>query len=334
MKEIKVKIVITAYGQLTDKNGNPKKVPLGNIVEDYDTVSIGDEQYDYLTQTWDAKMPAYQDIYFECLTYDFASLGEKLLAPRFDDIRHRLLDEGISDEEVDEKMSHLDGSVYWLRGAKVFFRETVNMFVKDGLFCRTLTDGTFSIVRCIDLDKTEVCSDAAYVENGAFKNCRHLQVVKLPNVKAVTPEAFSGCTRLTTVELSDNVETIGDEAFAHCYMLRTFRLPQSLEFIEESAFFHCCNLEALVYEEDGQLHRDTSRPKQLYRIRSNAFAFTPLDHLSDNDVYKALLTDGDVQDADADLVEARKVEMAKAVFDKLFNPDEWPFLTPFGLTRS
>lgn len=333
MKQIKVKIVISAYGHLTADEDNSKKVRLCDIVKDYETLDIEDDLYDSLME-FAAKVPTYQDIYLECLSYSFVKMAQDLLAPRFDDIRRRMLDEGISETEVDEKMSYLDGSVCLLHDDIVRYADTVDMFVKDGLLSRTMTDGALSIVRCVDLNKTQVCSDAAYVEKGAFKNCRHLEVVKLPMVKDIAPEAFSGCTRLATVELSDNVNFINDETFAHCYMLRSFRLPKSLTFIEDSAFYNCCNLETLIYEEDGELHRTTERPKQLDCVRSNAFAFTPLDSLSHNEVYEALLEDDKLMSADTALVEERKVEMAKAVFDKIFNPEELPFFSPFKFTRS
>lgn len=323
MNDIKIKITISTYGHIIDKEGNNKKALLFNIIEEYRTISINYEQYDYLIREWDEKMPSYQDIYLECLREDFAKLVDTLIMPYIEDIRCQLLDQGFDQGYIEQKIQDLDYSVRWIRDRKVCFHDTVDMFVEDGLVYRTLTNGARCIVRCVDLNKTIVCSDAEYVERRAFKNCRHLEVVRLPNVINIDSEAFYGCTKLSTIEISDKVSIINEETFANCYMLSSFRLPKELCQIESGAFCQCSNLTTLFYERDDVSHDDNSL--QYISIGTNSFAFTPLDHLSRNVVYKSLIYEKELVDTDLNLVDRRRVEMEKSINFKLQHPDELPF---------
>lgn len=333
MKQIKVKITLSAYGRMTDHEGNDKKVRLSNIVEDYETLPVTDEQFDYLMAV-EKMIPVYRKIYLECLREDMALMAQTLIAPRLEDIERRLLSANpakaaavdyFGPDGVGTKMSFIDGSVELLRDVIVYHADTVDMFVEDGIVYRTMTDGARSIVRCVDLNKKEVCSEAKYIERGAFKNCRRLETVKLPNLVHLAPEAFSGCSMLTTVELPDSLQTIDEEAFAYCYMLHTFRLPKDLNCIDPGAFLHCANLETLIYE-GSYLHLGVDAPRQPRDVCSDAFAFTPFDYLSDNIIYKALLCmakhgESELLEVDAAPIDERFREMEECIEAKAKKPN-------------
>lgn len=78
-----------------------------------------------------------------------------------------------------------------------------------------------------------------------FKNSKLVNVV-LPNSLTVIPDrAFYNCSRLQTVQMSDNVTSIGVSAFGDCDYLTTMNMPLSIETIGNSAFKGC---EAWKYE--------------------------------------------------------------------------------------
>ncbi|MCR5424258.1 MAG: leucine-rich repeat domain-containing protein [Bacteroidales bacterium] len=73
--------------------------------------------------------------------------------------------------------------------------------------------------------------------NGAFKNCKFLKSVTLPNtVEYIGDNAFQGCTWLRTVNLSSKLWCIGEASFMGCESLASIKLPPSLKKIESNAF--------------------------------------------------------------------------------------------------
>ena len=74
----------------------------------------------------------------------------------------------------------------------------------------------------------------------AFKNCRQLQSVKIPDgVESIGDEAFSGCSSLDSVELPGSVTEIGTEAFFCCSSLSNVRFSEGLETVGRAAFSYC-----------------------------------------------------------------------------------------------
>jgi len=66
------------------------------------------------------------------------------------------------------------------------------------------------------------------------------------SLKSLPDEAFSGCTKLTSVKLPKSLETIGKNAFANCRALKTLALPDGMKAIGEGAFSGCRVLTNLV----------------------------------------------------------------------------------------
>lgn len=75
--------------------------------------------------------------------------------------------------------------------------------------------------------------------------CRNLESLKkvvLPDsVTLIGKEAFSGCTSLEEIAIS-NVETIGTEAFKNCSELVLNGLPDNIVKVYENAFYNCGNV--------------------------------------------------------------------------------------------
>ena len=74
-------------------------------------------------------------------------------------------------------------------------------------------------------------------------------VVVRPEVTAIHPEAFRGCTSLTSVLLPEGLITIGGDAFAGCTSLSSVTLPEGLTAIEQAAFYGCTSLTSIILPE-------------------------------------------------------------------------------------
>ena len=99
------------------------------------------------------------------------------------------------------------------------------------------------------------------IGSSAFSGCSGLTSVTISNgVTSIGGGAFSGCSGLTSVTIPDSVTSIGDEAFYNCSGLTSVTIPNSVTNIGSYAFYNCTNLEEVVFS-DG-----------LMKIGSGAFA--------------------------------------------------------------
>jgi len=58
--------------------------------------------------------------------------------------------------------------------------------------------------------------------------------------------AFSGCSGLTSIEISNSVTNIDENAFSGCSGLSSIVIPNSVISIERSAFYNCSGLTSLT----------------------------------------------------------------------------------------
>ncbi|MDO5011036.1 MAG: leucine-rich repeat protein [Intestinibacter bartlettii] len=61
-------------------------------------------------------------------------------------------------------------------------------------------------------------------------------------VVSIDSFAFSRCSSLTNIELSDGITSIGNGAFSNCTNLKSFKLPEGLTFLGDNAFLGCNSL--------------------------------------------------------------------------------------------
>lgn len=88
-----------------------------------------------------------------------------------------------------------------------------------------------------------------YMLDAAFKDCAALTKVvfnNAPHLSKIGAEAFSGCTRLSQIEIPDSVVEIADHAFHDCISLTQIVLPKSVKRIGAGAFKGCINLERVI----------------------------------------------------------------------------------------
>ena len=82
--------------------------------------------------------------------------------------------------------------------------------------------------------------------NGSSANVEVPDQIFGMNVKAIGSEAFSGCTRIKSVNLPDSIQEIGSDAFKGCTALESFVVPDDVTYIGDYAFFGCTNLRMMV----------------------------------------------------------------------------------------
>jgi hypothetical protein len=63
-------------------------------------------------------------------------------------------------------------------------------------------------------------------------------------VTIIGPEAFYGCTFLTSVTIPDSVTSIDNAAFGGCSSLKSVTIPNSVTSISDDAFYKCTKLTA------------------------------------------------------------------------------------------
>ena len=100
----------------------------------------------------------------------------------------------------------------------------------------------------------ELPSTITYLGGGAFSNCQSLvkfsfeeghQLLNLMN------STFSGCEKLSSIELPDNIRSIGGYAFSGCTSLSQIRIPKKCTSLGGFAFQGCTALSTIVFEGDA-----------------------------------------------------------------------------------
>ena len=81
----------------------------------------------------------------------------------------------------------------------------------------------------------------------AFKGCTGLTSVTIPNsVTSIGNNAFSGCTGLTSITISNSVTSIESESFLGCTGLTSITIPHGVTSIGEFAFYGCRGLTSIT----------------------------------------------------------------------------------------
>ena len=95
----------------------------------------------------------------------------------------------------------------------------------------------------------EINENSVVITGVKFKNIRNAVIPKKIFGKPVTSignDAFSGCTRLTSVAIPNSVATIGDFAFTNCDNLTSVVIPKSVTTIGNGAFWDCTGLASVT----------------------------------------------------------------------------------------
>ena len=97
-------------------------------------------------------------------------------------------------------------------------------------------NGTYSIKEGVRI----ICDEA-------FSKCSFLTSIVISNsVVSIGDGAFAGCTSLSSIVIPDSVPSIGDWAFSDCTSLSNIVIPNSVTSIGEGAFSSCTSLSNIV----------------------------------------------------------------------------------------
>lgn len=76
-----------------------------------------------------------------------------------------------------------------------------------------------------------------YIPEGFFAFAENLEAITIPgHIKKIGENAFSGCSNLLRISLSEGVEIIEGVAINNCAELKLVELPASLKYIGTAAF--------------------------------------------------------------------------------------------------
>ena len=111
-------------------------------------------------------------------------------------------------------------------------------------------DGATSIVIPKEVTFEETNYKVTAMTEDAFSGNSKLTSVNIAgSVKEIPKESFKGCNSLTKIELGDGVEEIGESAFSGCSSLTTIDIAKSVKKIGDSVFEGCTKLESVVIPE-------------------------------------------------------------------------------------
>ena len=81
------------------------------------------------------------------------------------------------------------------------------------------------------------------IGENAFSNCTYLTNITISNsVTSIGKYAFNYCENLASITIPNSVTSIGESAFAHCETLTNITIPDGVTSIEFNTFNHCINL--------------------------------------------------------------------------------------------
>ncbi|MBQ7661539.1 MAG: leucine-rich repeat protein [Clostridia bacterium] len=66
------------------------------------------------------------------------------------------------------------------------------------------------------------------------------------SVTAIGDEAFRGCTKITSIQISNKVKSIGSWAFFNCYAMTSINIPKGITSIGDSTFRGCSSLKSIT----------------------------------------------------------------------------------------
>ncbi len=94
--------------------------------------------------------------------------------------------------------------------------------------------------------------------------------VVIPNTfTAIGPNAFNGCSDLTSITIPDSVTSIGESAFGGCTSLTSITIPSSVTSIGRSAFFSCSSLTSITVNRNNTTYDSRDNCNAIIETATN-----------------------------------------------------------------
>ena len=128
----------------------------------------------------------------------------------------------------------------------------------NGRYLASEDNNYFILAEVVDntVSSFEIMENCQIIGPDAFSGCTNLTSITIPaSVISIGEYAFYDCTSLATVTFAEGSQlaSIGSWAFGGCSSLTEITLPSSLTSIGERAFSVCSNLATVTFAEGSQL---------------------------------------------------------------------------------
>ena len=138
------------------------------------------------------------------------------------------------------------------------------------LFCPYSSNSQyFAHIRSVEFEKGGVCET---IESYAFKNCRYLENITIPNsVLSIGTEAFY-CCEVESITIPDSITQIGARAFYYCENLKKVVMSENVTTIGADAFQLCSELKYNDYENCKYLGNEDNPYTALIMVSNSGYS--------------------------------------------------------------
>lgn len=144
-----------------------------------------------------------------------------------------------------------------------------SIFVDSGIAYKIVSADTVNVVKLADgKSYTRTFNDSLLTIPATISHDG-----KKYRVKCIEQYAFSGCTGIKSVFISEGVEEIHDGAFEACANLESISLPSSVIVIGEKVFPYCINLTAIAVGKRNPVFDSRDGCNAIVRTRDNTLLY-------------------------------------------------------------
>ena len=112
-----------------------------------------------------------------------------------------------------------------------------------------LFNGNYDSPYTYSLQKMYLGNSVTTIGTSAFRNCKSLAIISIPNTASIEGAVFYNCYSLTSIIIPEGVTSIGYSAFDSCTSLTSIIIPEGVTSIGYSAFDSCTSLTSIIIPE-------------------------------------------------------------------------------------
>ena len=168
--------------------------------------------------------------------------------------------------------------VFFICSVSLIFQTTTVNAAKSGDFIYT-TSGYTATITGYNSNTTGAVSIpnkldnylVTAISNNAFSNKSKITSVTMPDtITSIGNFAFSDCTDLESITLSNNLVSLGAQAFNGCLSLKKVIIPQNTTYLGRGAFYRCNSLEEISIPFVGAESGEYTKLSDLFIVYPNS----------------------------------------------------------------
>lgn len=113
--------------------------------------------------------------------------------------------------------------------------------------------GAAAFQSCPKITSIDLPDGIDTISDFTFAYCGGLASIDLSNVKTIGESAFSNCTGLNSIVVSDSVTNVGKNAFYRCLSVGSVTIGNGLEYLSDQMFADCESLTTVSFGNEGNL---------------------------------------------------------------------------------